>query len=115
MDLEVGVVAVGLAGQHRLDLAALDLAMEGTERAFRLDRDGEVILGLGELDHADIVGELALETLHGVDLVGKLLPLAHHLLRALGRIPEVGGFRGGVQFLKAGLGAVEVKDASSAG
>ena len=63
----------------------------------------------------DIVGELALDALDGVDLVGKLLALAHQLLRALRRVPEVRDFGGGVQLGEADLGAVPVKDASSAG
>ena len=115
MDLKIAVVAVGFAGQHGLDLPPLDLVLDGAERAFGLDGDRQVVFGLGELDHADIVGELALEALDRVDLVGELLALAHQLLGTLGRIPEVGQFGEGVQFREADLGVVVVKDASSAG
>jgi hypothetical protein len=44
-----------------------------------------------------------------------MLALAHHLLGALGRRPEVRILGGGVQFGEAGLGTIPVKDASSAG
>jgi hypothetical protein len=40
--------------------------------------------------------------------------LAHHLLRGLGVVPEIGVFGAGVQLGQAFDGAVVVKDASSA-
>jgi hypothetical protein len=44
-----------------------------------------------------------------------MLALAHHALRALSVVPEVGVFGGGVQFFETFLGSIPVKDASSAG
>ena len=115
IDLDIGVVGVGLAGEHGLDLTPLDLGLDGAERALRLDRNRQVVFGLGKLDHADIVGEVALEALDGVDLVGEMLTLAHQLLGTIRRIPEVRQLAEGVQFGEADLCAVIVKDASSAG
>ena len=85
------------------------------ERRLGLGDDRLVALGLAELDQLDLVGELALEPLDGGDRVVELLALAHDLLRALGRVPEVRVLGGGVQLVEAALGAIPVKDASSAG
>ena len=68
-----------------------------------------------KLDHLDLVGKLPFETFDGIDLVGELLALAHHLLGAFRRAPQVRSFGRRVQLGEAFLGTVEVKDASSAG
>ena len=53
VDLDVGVVAVRLARQHRLDLAAFGLDLQRLQRRLRLGDDGAVALRLGELDQSD--------------------------------------------------------------
>ncbi len=115
VDLDVGVVAVGLAGQHRLDLAALGLDLQRLQRLLRLGDDGAVALRLGEFDHVRLVGELLLKLPDAGDLVVQPLALAHHRLGALRVVPEVGVFGGGVEFDQPRLGAIPVKDAPSAG
>ena len=52
MDFEEGVVAVGLAGQQRLELAARRLGLQFLERGLGLGDDLGVFLGLAEFDHA---------------------------------------------------------------
>ena len=73
-----------------------------------------ILLGLAELDHGDLVVELALDPADGVELVVERVALLHHALGARGVVPEVGVFGLRVQLGEARLGLVEVKDASSA-
>ena len=55
VDFEIGVVGVGLARQHRLDLARLHLACIERIAASASSMTACVALFLAELDQADIV------------------------------------------------------------
>src|SRR5258707_366333 len=59
MNLEIGIETVGLARQQRLQLAARNFLLEVLQRLLGLGHDALVVLGLAELDHANIVLELA--------------------------------------------------------
>ena len=61
MDFEIAVVAVGLAGEQRLELAARDFGLELAQRRFRVGDDLLILLGLAELDQRDLVVELLLD------------------------------------------------------
>ena len=66
MDFEIGVVGVGLARQQRLELAARDFVLAAFfSAALGLGDDRLIVLGLAELDHADVVVELALDPADG--------------------------------------------------
>ena len=110
--VDAGRVPVIVLGQGP---TALGILREGRERLLGIGDDRLVALGLAELDQLDIVGELLLDLPDGADIVVELLALAHHLLRAVGIVPELRVFGGGVQLLEADRGTVPVKDASSAG
>ena len=114
MDFEIGVVGVGLAGQQRLKLAPRGLGLEALERRFGFGDDALILLGLAELDHADVVVELALHPADGVELIVERVALLHHALGARRVVPQSGVFGLSVQLGKPRLGLVEVKDASSA-
>ena len=114
MHFHVGVVAVGLARQERLDLAAGSLGLEGADMLLAFLHGRRVALGLAEFDQGDGILEVLLEPLDGGDLVLERRALAHDLLRGLGIVPEVRVFGEGIQFGEAALGIVPVKDASSA-
>ena len=58
MDFQIGLVAVGLAREQRLGLAPRDLGLELAQRVLGVGDDRLILLGLAELDHADIVVEL---------------------------------------------------------
>ena len=114
MDLEVGVVAVGLARQQRLELAPGDVRLEPPQRVLGVGDDGAVLLGLAELDHGELVVELLLDAPDGGELVLERGALLHQALRALLVVPESGVLGLLVQLLKPRPRLVEVKDASSA-
>ena len=57
MDLEEAVVAVGLAGEQRLQLGLPGGLAELAQRRLRLGDEPVVALGLGQLQHLDVFGE----------------------------------------------------------
>ena len=61
MHLQVAVIGVRLARQERLELAARDIGAQLLERGLGLANDLLVVLGLAELDHGELVVELALD------------------------------------------------------
>ena len=61
MDLEIGVVGVGLARQQRLQLAPRHLGLELFQCRLRFGNHSGVVLGLAEVDHADMILYLALD------------------------------------------------------
>ena len=61
MHFEIGIEAVGLARQQRFELAARDFLLQGLQRGLGFGHDAVIVLGLAELDHPDIVLELALD------------------------------------------------------
>src|SRR5437867_829642 len=114
MDLDIAVVAVGLARKQRLELTARDVSAQLLERGLGLRHHLLVALGLAQLDHGELVVELALDTGDRVELVLERGALLHHALRALLVVPEVGVFGLTVELAEALARLVEVKDASSA-
>ena len=76
--------------------------------------DRLILLGLAELDHGDLVVELALDAADGGELVFERGALLHHALGALLVVPEIGVFGLRVQLGEPRFARVEVKDASSA-
>ncbi len=115
VDFEIGVVGVGLAREHGLDLARLDLARQRADRGLGLVDDRLVALFLAELDQADIVFERLRDALHGLDAVLEALALPHQFLGFLRVVPEGGVLGAHVQVIKSLQRLIPVKDASSAG
>ena len=98
MDLDVGVVAVGLAGQQRLELAAVALGLQRLQRAQALGLGRFVALGLAEFDQRRSVLEVAGNLGERTEPVLEHCALAHQLLRGLGVVPEARIFGFGVEF-----------------
>ena len=98
MDLDVGVVGVGLAGQERLHLAPLGLGLQGFQLVDAFALEVGVVLGLGQFDQRDGVLEVALQARQRAQAVFELGALAHHLLRGGGVAPQRGVFGFGVEF-----------------
>ena len=115
IDLEEGVVGVGLAREHALQLQACHLLLERQELLLDLAQDRLVTLRLGELGEIGGVGEPALERALTVDRLGEAVAFPHQALRLLGVAPEVGCLREAVQLLEADLSLIPVKDASAEG
>ncbi len=114
MDLDIGVVGVGLAGEQRLDLGRARLVARGLQRGLGLGDDGVVAFGLAHLDQFEIVVEGGFELAVAADRFLQPRALAHHVLRGGGVVPEVGIFGFGRQFIETAKGGIPVKDASSA-
>ena len=114
MYLDVGVVAVGLARQQRLDLLATGIRCELAQHGLAFLDGGLVFFRFAEFDQRDCIVEIALELLKGCDGSVQRLALAHHLLRGLRVIPELGIFGALVQLGQAFLRGIPVKDASAA-
>jgi hypothetical protein len=87
--LEIGVVAVGLAREQALELALGRLLAEPFQRRLGLLEDRLVVLGLGELDQAQRVLELALDLAVALDAALQARALAQQRLRRRGLLPEV--------------------------
>jgi hypothetical protein len=113
MDFEIGLVGVGFTRQQRFEFAPRGLGLERLEHRLGLGDDALILLGIAELDHGDLVCEIALDPADGVELIVERVALLHHALGAGDVIPQRRIFG-----LRAELGrralAVEVKDASSA-
>ncbi len=100
VDLEEGVVAVGLAVEQRLDLALRRLLAQAADRRLGVGDNGLVALGLGELDHLALVGEFALQRMVLVQRVGERLAVAHQPLRPRRVVPELRVLRHGVELFQ---------------
>ncbi len=98
MDFDIGVVAVGLARQQRLELAAFALDLQRAKRgeAFGLGRG--VVFHLAEFDERDGVFEIAVDLLDAAEPVFEHGALAHQLLRGFRVVPEARVFGFGVEF-----------------
>src|SRR5262245_44247247 len=114
MDLEIAVVAVGLARKQRLELTARDVGAQPLERGLGLRHHLLIALGLAQLDHGELVVELALDAGDRSELVFERGALLHYALGALLLVPEIGILGLAVELVEALARLVEVKDASSA-
>ncbi len=115
LDLEVAVIAVGLAREQAFELALADLGAQLVEAGRGLGDDRLVALGLGELGKAELVIELALDLAIARDGAVELVALAQQRLRLLRLLPELRILGPGVQLVEPARRMIPVKDASSAG
>ena len=74
-----------------------------------------IAFGLAQFDQLDRVVEFALDALIAVDRVFEPGALAHHRLRGVGVVPELGVLGLRVQLVEPAVRGIPVKDASSAG
>ena len=115
MDFEVGVVAVRLAFEQGVDLAAIGFRQQHLQRreafAFRIG----VVLAFAQFDQRDRVIEIAIELRKRSETVLKLVAFAHDFLRGVGIGPERRVLDARIQFREAAGRSIDVKDASSAG
>ena len=114
MNLEIGIEAVGLAGQQRFEFAARDFLLQGFQRGLGFRHHAFIVLGFAEFDHPDIVFELALDLADAAERILQRGPLLHQFLGFLGIVPEIGIFGELVQLGQTRRGCIDVKDASSA-
>ena len=89
VDLDVGVVGVGLAGQQALDLAPLRLLGQRAQRRHALGRHRRIAIGLGQSRSVPACRRPRVSSLRTPSIcAGELIALAHHLLRGGGVVPE---------------------------
>ncbi len=114
MDLDEAVVAVGFAGQQRLQFRAGGGFFQRRQRRFGLADNIFVAFGLPQLKQFDVVAKLPVEPVEPGD--PRLQPgaFAHDRLGVVGALPEIGILSLDVQLGEAGKGGVVVKDASAA-
>ena len=114
MDLKESVEGIGFARQQRFKLATGGFRLQFGKDLFGLGNDRLILLGFAELDHADLILELLLDTADRLELVLERIALLHHPGCALRIVPQRGILCELIQFSEAGIGRIEVKDASSA-
>ena len=88
IDLDIGVVGVGLAGEQSGHLVALGAIRQRRQRVDRFVDQGAIPLGFGHLHQLDRIGELLLDRASRADRLVEPSPLAHHFLRRLGIVPQ---------------------------
>ncbi len=115
VNLEIGVIRVGLAREQRLDLRRTGVLQRLLQRLLGLADHIGVVLGLAHFDELGIVADGGLEGLHGLHLHVQLIALLHDRPGLLGGGPEVGMLGPCGQIVEAGFSCIPVKDASSAG
>jgi hypothetical protein len=113
MHFEEGVIAVGLAGQERLNLTFLNFGSKCGERIFRIAHDFLVMFLFAKLDQAGGVVQARVELRVGRQRRIQVLPLAKKLLSAQRIIPKARVFNDRVQARETGRGFVPVKDTSA--
>ena len=112
VDLDIGVVGIGLARQQRLETRRPGLPRGLAQRFLALGDGGLVLLGLGHLDQTDIVVDRGAQALDRTDRRFELGALAHHLLGFLRVVPKRRILGARVQLIETDDRTVVVKDAS---
>jgi hypothetical protein len=114
VNFKEAVVAVGLAGQQRLDFQLGDFGTEPFQLVFRVLHDRRIVFHLAHFDQLDGIRYGLLQPLDGGNAAFQVLPLAHDRLRLFRIVPQVRIFGAGVQLVQVSQCLIPVKDASSA-
>jgi hypothetical protein len=115
MDLEIAVVAVGLARQQAFELALRRFVAQLFERALGFLDDAVIVLGFAQLDELDRVVVVLFDALIAADQMFEAGALTRDFLRLFGIVPESRVLDLGAQLGKAPVRDIPVKDASAAG
>jgi hypothetical protein len=113
MHFQEGVIAVGLAGQERLNLTFLNFGSKDGERSFRVANHLLVIFFFAKLDQVGGIVKAGVEPRISCQRRIKVLPLAKKLLSAQRIVPKARVFNDRVQARETGRGFVPVKDTSA--
>jgi hypothetical protein len=112
IDLDIGIIAVGLAREERSEFGFFGTVSGAFQGSFKVGN--HVVVAFGELKQLTGVFGFFFERLNGFNPFGQLLTLSHHGLRGLRIVPEVRLLRESGQFVEAFCGCIPVKDASVA-
>jgi len=114
VDLEIAVVAVGLARQQTFELATRRLGPQPLECGFGLGDDAGFAFCFAELDQLDRLVDLALDPPVAADRLVEPGAFTQQPLRARGIVPQVLILGLRVQLGETAGRGLPVKDASSA-
>ena len=114
MDLDIGVEAIGFAGQEGLDLAARSFLLDGANAILAFQNGILVAFHLAELDQRDGIVQMLRELPDRSHGLFEGAAFTHDLLRRLRIVPEVGVLGSRIQLRESFLDGIPVKDASSA-
>src|SRR3546814_662834 len=112
IDLDIGVVGVGLTREQRLDLAFIGTPRERGQVLGALGRHFLVAFRLGKLDQFGGVGKLVLDGAGRGDRLVEPLALAHHRLGELGIVPQRLILDARVEFIEAAERAIPIEEAA---
>ena len=112
IDLDIGVVGIGLARQQGLQARLGGFSPRLGQPALRVGDHRLVLLGLGDFDQPDVVVDRGAQALDGGDRGFEPRALLHHGLRLLLVVPKRRILGARVQFGETYDGLVVVKDAS---
>jgi hypothetical protein len=90
LDVEVGVVGVGLAGEHAAEFEFGKLGFESIDILGNLRQGIGIVLFRGHRHQLTGVGDALLQDIDGVHHIGQRGALAAQRLGALGIVPDLG-------------------------
>ena len=96
MNFDIGVIAIGLAGEHGLNLPPFGLHFNGAKGGDALVFGGGIIFEFAQLDQGEGVVQAAFERLKRIDAIFQKRAFTHQRLRCGGVVPKFGMFRLGV-------------------
>ncbi len=98
MDLHIGVICVGLAGEQSLDLTGVRFLTKFAQSRFGFGNGALVILFFAKGSEGDVVVEFGVDLIECAERRLELLTFAHQTLRARRIVPEIGGLGLAVEF-----------------
>ncbi len=110
VDLDIGIVGVGLTRQQRLDLVLLGAFGERGEAGDAFVDHALVTLGLGHVHELDRVVALGLDRLHRGDRLIEAAALLHDALRLLGIVPQFGILDARIELVEPAQRAIPVEE-----
>lgn len=110
VNFEIGVVAVRLAREQRLNLVALGALGKRLQRRQPLGHGLVIALGLAQFDEFDRIGHFLADLVDRADRLFQPPPLAHHLFCRFGIVPQRRVLDARVELVEATQRAVPVQE-----
>src|SRR5262245_35638844 len=114
MNLDIGVIAVGLAREQRLHFPGVSLLPQAVKRLLSFRDDVRVPLLLAEFDERNLIVELSDNAVKRAERAFDPLALTHQALGAAAVVPEIRGLGLAIELSQSQPRAIGVKDASGA-
>jgi hypothetical protein len=114
MNFQITVVGIHLAGQETGKLQLRRASVQRVQQSSRLVQRRLVLFDLAQFGKRDGIVQFQFQPAVPGDRLLQVIALAHHLLRRLRVVPQIGVFGERVQFVQSERAGIQVKDASSA-